>query len=58
MGADKGLGYVIYISESNIETSQLFAALFFISFLGIFLYRIIEIIEKQVYKQYFKEKIL
>ncbi|MFQ5692397.1 MAG: ABC transporter permease [Nitrospinota bacterium] len=46
VGSDKGLGYVLIVSNSMLETPQLFAALIPLSLIGIFLYLIMAKLEK------------
>jgi NitT/TauT family transport system permease protein len=48
IGADKGLGYLIMIANSKLDTTMLFAILVVLSVLGIMLFLIICIVEKAV----------
>lgn len=46
VGSDKGLGFVLIVSNSMLETPQLFAALLPLSLIGIFLYLGVAKLEK------------
>ncbi|MEE9275877.1 MAG: ABC transporter permease [bacterium] len=46
VGSDKGLGFVLIVSNSMLETPQLFAALIPLSLIGILLYLVVAKLEK------------
>ncbi|NMR29078.1 ABC transporter permease [Crystallibacter degradans] len=45
VGANEGLGYVILQANGNIDTAMLFAALIIMSFLGVLLFALIQVLE-------------
>ncbi len=45
VGADKGLGYLLLVSNSNLDTPLLFASIVALTALGLILFYIIEILE-------------
>ena len=49
VGSDKGLGFVLIVSNSMLETPQLFAALIPLSLIGIILYLVVAKLEKGLY---------
>ncbi|TAM36005.1 ABC transporter permease [bacterium] len=48
VGANKGLGYVIMISSSNLNTSLMFAALFLLGAIGVFCSLLVSLSEKML----------
>jgi putative hydroxymethylpyrimidine transport system permease protein len=51
LGASEGLGYFSRRMSGNMEADALFAAVFLLSLLGIILFLIISIIERQILKK-------
>ena len=45
VGADKGLGYLLLVSNSNLDTPLLFAAIVCLTALGLILFYVIEVLE-------------
>ena len=45
VGADKGLGYLLLVANSNLNTAMLFAVIVALTFLGLMLFYVIEILE-------------
>jgi NitT/TauT family transport system permease protein len=45
VGADRGLGYLLLVANSNLETALLFAAIVVLTFQGLVLFYIIEMLE-------------
>jgi NitT/TauT family transport system permease protein len=45
VGADRGLGYLLLVSNSNLDTALLFATIVALTALGLILFYIIEIVE-------------
>ena len=48
VGSNKGIGYIIQISSYYLETTQVFAALFVIGFVGASLFYLVSHIEKKI----------
>lgn len=48
VGADRGLGYLMILSNTNLETDMLFAALFAITLIGLAVYGAIDFLERLV----------
>lgn len=48
VGADKGLGYLMILSNTNLETDLLFAALFSITLIGLVIYGVVGYAERWV----------
>lgn len=46
VGSDRGLGYVILLANSELRTSLLFAAIFYLAIMGIALFGFIALLEK------------
>ncbi|MBI2873894.1 MAG: ABC transporter permease [Firmicutes bacterium] len=46
VGADQGLGYLILFSQNDLKTKLLFAALTFVSLIGIGLFSIVSVLER------------
>jgi len=46
VGADKGLGYLLLVTNSNMETSLMFATIVALTFIGLAFFYIVEYIEK------------
>jgi len=46
VGADKGLGYLLLVTNSNMETSLMFATIVALTFIGLTFFYIVEYIEK------------
>ena len=46
VGADKGLGYLLLVANSNLQTALLFATIVFLTFQGLILFYIIEFLER------------
>jgi NitT/TauT family transport system permease protein len=46
VGADKGLGYLLLVTNSNMETSLMFATIVALTFIGLAFFYIVEFIEK------------
>ena len=45
VGADKGLGYLLLVTNSNLETALMFAALFALTFIGLAFFYAVEFLE-------------
>lgn len=45
VGADKGLGYLLLVTNSNLETALMFATLFALTFIGLIFFYIVEVLE-------------
>jgi len=45
VGADKGLGYLLLVTNSNLETALMFAALFALTFIGLIFFYAVEFLE-------------
>ena len=45
VGADKGLGYLLLVTNSNLETALLFATLFALTFIGLIFFYVVEFLE-------------
>ena len=45
VGADKGLGYLLLTTNSNMETSLMFAALFALTIIGLAFFYAVELLE-------------
>ena len=45
VGADKGLGYLLLVTNSNLETALMFATLFALTFIGLILFYAVEFLE-------------
>jgi len=45
VGADKGLGYLLLVTNSNMETSLMFATIVALTFIGLAFFYIVEFIE-------------
>ena len=45
VGADKGLGYLLLVSNSNLDTCLLFASIMCLTALGLILFYVIEVLE-------------
>jgi NitT/TauT family transport system permease protein len=46
VGADKGLGYLLLVTNSNMETSLMFATIVALTFIGLAFFYVVEFIEK------------
>jgi NitT/TauT family transport system permease protein len=49
-GADKGLGYAIMVASYRLETAQMFAAIFYLSALGLFFFGVVAGLESVLRK--------
>jgi NitT/TauT family transport system permease protein len=45
VGADKGLGYLLLVTNSNMETSLMFATLVALTFIGLIFFYLVELLE-------------
>ena len=45
VGADKGLGYLLLVSNSNLQTALMFSTIIFLTMLGLLLFYAIELLE-------------
>jgi NitT/TauT family transport system permease protein len=45
VGADKGLGYLLLVTNSNMETSLMFATLVALTFIGLVFFYLVECLE-------------
>jgi NitT/TauT family transport system permease protein len=45
VGADKGLGYLLLVTNSNLETALMFATLFALTFIGLMFFYAVEFLE-------------
>jgi NitT/TauT family transport system permease protein len=45
VGADKGLGYLLLVTNSNLETALMFAALFALTIIGLAFFYAVELLE-------------
>lgn len=45
VGADKGLGYLLLVTNSNLETALMFATLFALTFIGLIFFYLVEVLE-------------
>src|SRR5688572_13949352 len=45
VGADKGLGYLLLVTNSNLETALMFATLFALTFIGLIFFYAVEFLE-------------
>ena len=45
VGADKGLGYLLLVTNSNMETSMMFATIVALTIIGLVFYYSVEILE-------------
>jgi NitT/TauT family transport system permease protein len=45
VGADRGLGYLLLVANSNLQTALVFATLVVLTMLGLVLFYIIEVLE-------------
>jgi NitT/TauT family transport system permease protein len=45
VGADKGLGYLLLVTNSNLETALMFATLFALTFIGLAFFYAVELLE-------------
>jgi NitT/TauT family transport system permease protein len=45
VGADKGLGYLLLVTNSNLETAMMFATLFALTFVGLLFFYAVELLE-------------
>jgi NitT/TauT family transport system permease protein len=48
VGADRGLGYLILLTSGQLQTPVMFAALFFLSLLGVVSFAIVQWAEKRL----------
>ena len=48
VGSDKGLGYLLLVSNGRLDTEMLFAAIFVLVFIGIVLYTLLDVLERLV----------
>jgi len=48
VGAYQGLGYLITQAQAKLDISMVFASIIFLSFIGVFFFTIIELIEKRI----------
>lgn len=48
VGTDRGLGYVMILSNTNLETDMLFAALLAITIVGLIIYGAVDLLERMV----------
>ena len=48
VGSDKGLGYLLLVSNGRLDTEMLFAAIFVLVFIGIVLYTLVDVVERLV----------
>jgi NitT/TauT family transport system permease protein len=52
VGSDRGLGYLMIYGDVNLDTDLLFAALAVVTLVGLFVYGIIEFIERRVARRF------
>jgi len=52
LGSDRGLGYVIMLSSVNLDTSRMFAALFLLSTISLFIFGAVCILERIILTRY------
>ena len=45
VGADKGLGYLLLVTNSNLETALMFATLFALTIIGLAFFYAVELLE-------------
>jgi NitT/TauT family transport system permease protein len=45
VGADKGLGYLLLVTNSNMQTSRMFATILALTIIGLIFYYVVELIE-------------
>lgn len=48
VASDRGLGYMLLEFNGNLETSMVFATVILLSFIGVILYSIVEVVERRV----------
>ena len=46
VGADKGLGYLLLVANSQLQTALLFATIVFLTMQGLILFYVIEFLER------------